>query len=260
MVDLLSCMREEYYLCGVKGEFEAEGSQLEELMRLKEVTMKAGVGLTVKIGGCEAITDMNLSRSIGAAQIVAPMIESAYAAKKFVGAAGLVFPPDELSEVELLINVETAVGVSNFDDILALPQAKKLAGLDIGRVDLAGSMGLLPEQCNSREVYDACLNICSKWVKAFPDKECTLGGFLNPDTIKFLQEISKTVKVGCESKKTIFSPQAIGENLLRGAYLKAIEFEQIWYENCMERYSRLSSENWGYFKALGSYKQSIEQL
>lgn len=81
ILPLLRHMRDEYGLVGVKGEFEAEGARLEELLRLKEISSAAGLEMIVKIGGCEAITDMRQARSAGATQIIAPMIESAFAAR-----------------------------------------------------------------------------------------------------------------------------------------------------------------------------------
>ena len=83
MVAVLQDLKENHNVVGVKAEFEAEGTRLEEAMRLKEVVSKAGIDLTIKIGGCEAIKDMYEARVIGVAKIVAPMIESAYALKKY---------------------------------------------------------------------------------------------------------------------------------------------------------------------------------
>ena len=54
MVEQLQDLRENHHVIGVKAEFEAEGTRLEEAMRLKEVITAAGLGLTMKVGGCEA--------------------------------------------------------------------------------------------------------------------------------------------------------------------------------------------------------------
>ena len=93
MVNILSDLRENHHVIGIKAEFEAEGTRLEEALRLKEIVTKAGLELTIKIGGCEAIKDMFDAKVIGVGTIVAPMIETAYAMKKFVNAARFVFPP-----------------------------------------------------------------------------------------------------------------------------------------------------------------------
>ncbi len=206
MTMLLRTMKDEFDLTGVKGEFEAEGARLEELMRLKEISSAAGVSLTVKIGGCEAITDMRLARSLGADELVAPMIESPFAIKKYLNAAALVYPEKELGDVRLLINVETIDGVRNFENMCRMKEIEKLSGLDIGRVDMAASMGLLPEGCNSHKVFESCLAVCERWKSLFPEKSCTLGGLLNRQTILFLERMPKKLSIGCESKKS-FSGQ-----------------------------------------------------
>jgi hypothetical protein len=72
MVEVLTDLRENHHVVGVKAEFEAEGTRLEEAMRLKEVISAAGLGLTLKIGGCEAIRDMFEARVLGVSRIVAP--------------------------------------------------------------------------------------------------------------------------------------------------------------------------------------------
>ena len=89
MVLILQDLKENHHVVGVKAEFEAEGTRLEEAMRLKEVVSKAGLDLTIKIGGCEAIKDMYEARVIGVNKIVAPMVETAYALKKYLMATKL---------------------------------------------------------------------------------------------------------------------------------------------------------------------------
>src|SRR5574344_3058738 len=95
MVTTLEDLRENHHVIGIKAEFEAEGTRMEEALRLKEVVTRAGLDLTIKIGGCEAIKDMFDARTIGVNTIVAPMIETAYAMKKYVNATKFVFPKEE---------------------------------------------------------------------------------------------------------------------------------------------------------------------
>ena len=257
ILSLLRHLRDEYGLVGVKGEFEAEGARLEELLRLKEISSAAGLKMIIKIGGCEAITDMRQARSAGADQIIAPMIESAFAAQKFLGAARMIFRKDELEKTGLLINVETVDGIRNFDQICSLPGAEMLAGLDIGRVDMACSMGLDMQDCNSSQVYEACMSVCEKWYKKYPEKTCTIGGLLNADTVRFLEAMPREYKVGCESKKAVFSPETVADGKLREAFLGAIRFETLWYQNCMEDYRWMSQNNWNYFKVLPEYEAAL---
>ncbi|MFH1428285.1 MAG: aldolase, partial [Candidatus Margulisiibacteriota bacterium] len=74
MVDILKELKDKYGAVGVRAEFEAEGTKLEELLRLKEISMKAGVSLVLKIGGCESVRDMLEARVVGVDSLVAPMV------------------------------------------------------------------------------------------------------------------------------------------------------------------------------------------
>ena len=148
MVELLSDLKQHYHVTGIKAEFEAEGTRLEEAMRLKDITSKAGLPLSIKIGGCEAVKDMFDVVSLGAKSIIAPMVETPYALQKFIRSAQFVYG-DMLNQVELLINVETKTAFTNFTEMLNVPEIKFLNGIVIGRVDMVGSLQLGRDQINS---------------------------------------------------------------------------------------------------------------
>ena len=48
-------LREDFSLCAVKAEFEAEGASFRDLVRLRRITIQQGIPLYLKIGGAEAI-------------------------------------------------------------------------------------------------------------------------------------------------------------------------------------------------------------
>ena len=48
MVETLVDLKANHHVIGVKAEFEAEGTRIEEAMRLKEVVTRAGLDLTIK--------------------------------------------------------------------------------------------------------------------------------------------------------------------------------------------------------------------
>ena len=94
IIDVLKCLKEEYGVFEIKAEFEAEGSRIEEMMRLKDVTSKLDLPIILKIGGVEAITDMYNALSIGVKGIIAPMAETSFAVSKFLNSINEFIPED----------------------------------------------------------------------------------------------------------------------------------------------------------------------
>src|SRR3989338_863463 len=92
MVGLLIDLRDNHGVVEIKAEFETEASRMNELMRLKDIVSKASLGLVIKIGGAEAITDMFESQHLGVTGLIAPMIESAYSMTKYLEAINKYFP------------------------------------------------------------------------------------------------------------------------------------------------------------------------
>ena len=86
MLNILKKLKENYGVLAIKAEFEAEGSRTDELVMLNEVVFRADMELFIKIGGCEAIRDLDQCRMLGASGIMAPMIETPFAMKKFADA------------------------------------------------------------------------------------------------------------------------------------------------------------------------------
>ena len=84
MISMLKDLKDNYNVVGVKTEFETETIQLQELQILKDIATEAGLELTLKISGCGSIRDICDAGTFGISSIVAPMIESVYAAKKFI--------------------------------------------------------------------------------------------------------------------------------------------------------------------------------
>ncbi len=201
MVDALKDLKENYHVTGVKAEFEAEGTRMEEALRLKDVVSKAGLDLTVKVGGCEALLDMYNSRVLGVVHLVGPMVETPYALKKFLGAVKLAYPPEERDQVDFLVNIETIDACRNFERMLELPEIDELDGVVLGRVDLTGSMGKDREYVNSPEVLEIARSLFEK-AKA-KGMECVVGGGVSKETVPFIKQLPEGYVDRYETRKVI---------------------------------------------------------
>lgn len=241
MVDALKDLRENHHCVGVKAEFEAEGTRLDEAYRLKEIITKAGLDLTIKIGGCEAIKDMYEARVIGVTHIVAPMIETAYAMKKYVSASKMAYPDDERKEVKFLINVETITGFNNFNEMLNSNEIKHVAGIVLGRVDMTGSMGMTREDINHPKIFEITKELFTKAKEK--NLECVIGGGVSAASIPFFNELPKGCIDRYETRKVIFGcPGALGSDSDKGI-LKAVGFELMWLKNKRDYYRSIFEED-----------------
>ncbi len=259
MVDILTDLKENHHVVGVKAEFEAEGTRLEEALRLKEVVMKAELGLTIKVGGCEALRDMHEARTIGVCRVVAPMVETPYALKKFLAAVELVFPEDEREDTRFVANIETATACAQFDQMLALDGIHRLDGIVMGRVDLTGSLGLSRESINGDEVFQITKELFTKAKRR--SLECAIGGGVSAHSLPFFRQLPAGYLDRYETRKVIFScPGALGHHADKGI-LKAVGFELHWLKNKQNYYGMISAEDENRIRMLEErYKSSIEAL
>ena len=150
MIDVLQKLRQEVGVIGVKAEFEAEGTRVEELLRLLDVASKAGLKIALKIGGCEAVRDLIESQSYGCDYIIAPMVETEYALIKFIEASKKIYGVDR-SSVDLLFNIETKTSFENRDELIKAAVGD-IDGVVFGRVDYVTSGGISRADVNSKKV------------------------------------------------------------------------------------------------------------
>lgn len=196
MLSILRELKEKYNAIGIRGELEAEGSRINELMLLSRLGALSSLKLFIKVGGCEAISDIRKAEELGAYGILAPMIESGFAVKKFkeairkVYGSGYCVPNLEntktTSGLEKIINIETITGYEKLEDILKEGK-KEIDTISIGRVDLSSSLGIDRSGINSDKIFNITKDIMEK-SKEYGYK-VNFGGGISEDAIPFIEEL-----------------------------------------------------------------------
>ena len=256
LVTILEELKSDYGVIGIKAEFEAEGTRLEEGLRLKEIISTAGLGLTLKIGGCESLRDMYDARVIGVKKIVAPMIESPFALKKFTESFLKAFPEDEREDIKFAINLETVTAFQNVDAILNYPAAELIDAVVVGRNDLSYSMGLTRDGINTKQTMEASTEMINK-AKA-KGLTCGIGGGVSAPSVQLFKDYISNALDYYETRKVMFDFKKASSLDFETGILKALHFEMLWLQNKRDFYQRIYLEDEARFNTLNSrYKASM---
>ncbi len=237
MLELLRDLKENHGVVGVKAEFEAEATRTNELITLSQIVARADSDIYLKIGGCEAVSDIDDSKIFATRGIIAPMIETPFALKKFAGAAKKVYGNNE-EGTKFLINIETKTGYQNLDEILDAGEGL-IDGVVIGRVDLSASYGMDRSKIENEDIFNVCKDILTKVKKR--GLMAGMGGAISADTIPNLEKLEGIID-RVETRKIIFDLTEGTDKILTGL-CKAIEFEYLYIYDLKQRYAAMADEN-----------------
>lgn len=223
-----------YGICGIRTDMASEVVSEEEFVTFKQFCTDFDLKYNIKIGGCDALTDIYAAKNGGADTIICPMIETDYALQKFVDNCKQVY--EDLNKINLLINIETICAYNNLDSILASKFMKFINGIVLGRDDMTKSLSLDIAEINSDKIFDIAVNISNKVNKY--GKSFTVGGGIRPQAVEFLKRFNCKNFKNYETRRIVFDANMIhsmDKTNCRESIAKAIEFEINWLEYTLSK-------------------------
>lgn len=239
MLDMLKKGRDQYGVVAVKAEFEAEGTRPDELLRLLDLARRADLDVALKIGGCEAISDLLASKLYGIDYIIAPMVETPYALSKFADARDKVYGK-EPTDTKFLFNLETQTTLGFLTEMLPTTK-ERLDGIVFGRVDFTLSRGMARGAINAPEITQAVLQVAEACRDN--DLELVVGGSVAIEAAPALRAFRKIRLDRFETRKVIFDGAAAESANFEDGIANAMAFELAWLENKQAYYGAITAED-----------------
>lgn len=202
---------------GIKSSFEDEGQTIENVKYLNMMCASNQLQKYLKIGGCEAKTDIEIGKDSGASAIIAPMIETSYASQKFNKC---------IINCKRGITIETKMALINILDIIKA--CSNLNFIVIGRCDLIGSLGINKADINSDTVFEIIREALLNVRKHFPNIKIGLGGAITTEAHSFLKKLHIYNLIDfIETRHVIFPATIIETDYIKFCELSKV-FEMEW--------------------------------
>jgi hypothetical protein len=184
------------------------------------------------------------------------MVESAYAASKYVLAMNIVYTADEQKDTDFLFNMETITGFNNREALIQ--EICKPGGADgvvFGRVDFVGSMDWARDTINKQKTTDYILEV-SKLCKA-AGKQLVMGGGVSIESIDAIRQVHEIRLDRFETRKVVFDAKTALAADIEEGLVDAVHFELLWLLNKRDYYTGIAHED---EKRIGMLEARWEEL
>lgn len=165
----------------------------------------------LKVGGPDARADIAFAARQDLAGVVAPMVESPYAARNFARAVDATPGGERLA---MGINLETTTAVSHAEEILAASPSR-ISSVVVGRSDLAASLDATPDD-------EVVWHAASAAVRAARStgREVALGGAVTPRSAREILERLAPDRI--ETRNVVFRAEAAPEGIAAALELEIL--------------------------------------
>jgi hypothetical protein len=229
----------------IKAELEAEGTRVDELHKLALLVARSGTDLAVKIGGCEALSDLRIAKEVQARYIVAPMVESEFALSKFLTVVKKVYSHEERSATNFAFNLETKTTMRSFDQIASVA-SQNLHGVVFGRTDYTSSLGIENSKIENPEITADVMKAAK--IARENGLEFTVGGSISRKSVSNLIQIKGVALNRFETRKVVFNSECLFQPDVDDLIKLALVFELNWLKYkrqestaiCLEDLERIS--------------------
>ena len=220
---------------GIKISYEDEGALLNEMITMRYLTAFVGVNLSIKIGGCEAKRDIVDCLNLNTDTIVAPMVESAFALKKFANSLKVYNYNGEKG-----FNLETIQAYKSLEEISN--EFNLVDFVTLGRVDFVSSLNKDRNFVNSEEMFEIVSNVFEKAREK--NIKCYLGGAISIESKEFIGKlIDKNLLDKFETRYIIFDTSKINFENFNDLLYWANVFEVEWLKLISNRYNLLFNKD-----------------
>ncbi len=220
---------------GMKQSFEDEGVLLNDVVAFKRVTEICGLQSFVKIGGCEAKSDLYNCIRMGINGIIAPMVETPFALEKFIN-----MMKDYPNRADAYIVIESKTAYENIDSILE-NGSNDLKGIIVGRSDFTKSYNLSKSEVDSNFIYDKVEDVLVKAKKY--NYATTMGGNVSTRSTKFVKDMySKGLLDKIETRNVVIGLSKSNITNIDNNIQKALDFEIEWLQYKLSISSKLSAD------------------
>lgn len=238
MLDLIKGMtdlKNKHGVIGIKQSFEDEGVLYHDVIHVKRFTEACGLETFVKIGGCEAKSDLFNCIRLGVNSAIAPMVETGFAASKF-----LEMVSQYKNKIDPIILIETKTAFENLNEILEISN-NFIKGVVIGRSDFSKSYSLNKSEVDSNFIFDKVEQVLRK-CKNYK-LLTTMGGNISVQSVDFIKKMySLGLLDRIETRNIVIALN--NDNILNidNSIRAALDLEIEWLKFKLETSSFLSNE------------------